>query len=102
MPRSDLKVPPEPVAVVDPEKPEMSTEIANRITTRAPLSRPQLVCAVEHFLGLEALLRLSGPFFTNARRDAARAHNTALDRLRAFDEQVKQPEPEDGYRALEA
>lgn len=61
--------------------PTMSVTIANALQTRAPLTREQIECAIAHYRGVEALLRVSGPWFTNCRRDAAKWHNMAIDAL---------------------
>ena len=60
----------------------MGTDIANAIVTRAPLTLAQLHCALDHYAELEAMLRRSGPRFTNCRRDAADMHNKTLELLR--------------------
>lgn len=68
------------------QPPVMGVEISNAIVTRAPLTIEQLVCAIDHYAALEAMLRRSGPRFTNARRDAADMHNRTLALLREAEE----------------
>lgn len=87
-PRHGPKVKPEPQA---PKPFEMSTQIANAIWTDAPLTREQLLGAMDHYAALEALLRVSGPSFSNHRRDAARFHNLALNLLNRMDERSPPP-----------
>lgn len=69
-----------------PKPVTMSTEIANFLVVRGPLSREQIEVALNHYEKVEALLRISGPRFVNARRDTAEFYNKALERLRELEQ----------------
>jgi hypothetical protein len=96
----------------DPRAPEigptslaMDVSVANSIITRAPLTAEQLQCALDHYAALEAMLRKSGPRFTNSRRDAADMHNRALVLLRELEAKTNPPvaappRPHDGRQEL--
>ena len=62
---------------------QMDGPIYNAIITNAPLDEETLLVALGHYKGLEAMLRISGPLFSNARRDAAMMYNRTADRIEA-------------------
>ena len=62
--------------------PAMSVQTANALVTGAPCAEEQLRAAMRHYATVENLLSISGPRFANARNEAARWHNTAVQRLR--------------------
>ena len=90
-----------PEAVETHQAVDMGVDIANALVTNAPLTQAQVECALRHYGALEALLRISGPRFTNHRRDAAEYHNKALDRLRAIEATPIEREPADRRMPIE-
>ena len=63
----------------------MTTAIANALLTHGPLDKVQVEVALQHYELVESLLRISGPRFSNHRRDAAEYHNMALARFREIE-----------------
>jgi len=60
----------------------MDVGIANSLICGLDLTEPQLRVAMEHYRHLEELLRISGPHFANARREAAVKHNIVVQRIK--------------------
>ena len=67
----------------------VGAELANALVTEAPLSQAELHALREHFRDLESRCVISGPRFSNARRDAIDMHNRAVRRLRGIRDEIK-------------
>ncbi len=82
---ANMKVRP---AAIQPE-PEavplaMSASLANALQVESPLHDDELRFAIKWFSDLEAALRISGPRFSLAHREAVNFHNMAVRRLKAL------------------
>lgn len=68
---------------VDPfsSNPVMSNQMANSLTTGAPLTVRELTFCMEHYRSLATTLQASGPHFATARTLAIQMANTAIRRL---------------------
>lgn len=75
---------------------EMGTAIANALITDIPLSIPQLEAAYRHYKKLIELMEYSGPRFVDARAEAVRMGNVALERLR-----IQRKEEEEKLRRVD-
>lgn len=68
----------------------IGAETCNALITEAPLTPAELDGLRLHFAGLVATLEVSGPRFSNARRDAVDMHNRVVRRLRGIrDEAIR-------------
>lgn len=66
----------------------IGAETCNALVTNAPLTTEELTGLRAHFLALAGSLTVSGPRFTNARRDAVDMHNRAVRRMRGLKEEA--------------
>jgi hypothetical protein len=82
---SDDSEPPIPTHTGRP----ISAETANALVTEAPLTNAELDLLRTHFAALFKILEVSGPRFSNARRDAANMHDRAVRRLRGIRDEAK-------------
>lgn len=67
----------------------IGAETCNALVTNAPLTTEELTALRAHFLALSASLVISGPRFTNARRDGVDMHNRAVRRMRGLKEEAQ-------------
>jgi hypothetical protein len=67
----------------------IGAETCNALITEAPLTNSELDGLRVHFAGLVAALEISGPRFSNARRDAVDMHNRVVRRLRGIRDEVR-------------
>lgn len=67
----------------------IGAELANALITQAPLSTEELTALRLHFHALAGACNISGPRFSNARRDAIDMHNKAVLRLRGIRDEAK-------------
>jgi hypothetical protein len=77
------RVPPRPV--VRP----VGADTCNALITEAPLTNEELDLLRVHFAALEQMMVISGPRFSNARRDAVDLHNRAVKRMRGIRDEVR-------------
>lgn len=67
----------------------IGAETCNAIITEAPLTNAELDGLRAHFASLVASLEISGPRFSNARRDAVDLHNRVVRRLRGIRDEAR-------------
>lgn len=67
----------------------VGAELANALITEAALTVPELQALQSHFRALHEACDISGPRFSNARRDAVDMHNRAVRRLRGIRDEAK-------------
>lgn len=67
----------------------IGAELCNALITEAPLTTDELQRLRFHFAALEQMAVISGPRFSNARRDAIDMHNRAVRRLRGIRDEVR-------------
>lgn len=80
----------------------IGAETCNALITEAPLTTTELHALREHFVGLAGMMEISGPRFSNPRRDAVDMHNRAVRRLRGIrDEQRRRAALQDEDELLE-
>lgn len=68
----------------------IGAETCNALITSAPLTNEELNNLRVHFAALEAMLVMSGPRFSNARRDAIDMHNRAVRIIKGMREAERQ------------
>ena len=73
---------PKPLIAAKPAAPAMNVQTANALVTGAPVTEDMLRLAMAHFAGMEKLLSISGPRFSNARAEAVNMHNIAVRRIK--------------------
>ena len=64
------------------DAPRQYVTVANALIVGSPLTEDDCRAAMAHYRALADLLRVSGPRFANAQRDAIDLHNRAVQRLR--------------------
>lgn len=67
----------------------VGAETSNALITEAPLTNGELDMLRLHFAELAELCVVSGPRFSNARRDAVDMHNRAVRRMRGIRDEVR-------------
>lgn len=67
----------------------VGAETCNALITEAPLTRPELSNLMAHFASLAGMMEISGPRFSNPRRDAVDMHNRAVRRLRGIRDEAR-------------
>lgn len=67
----------------------VGAEIANALLTEAPLTSAELDALRTHYASLAALCEVSGPRFSNPRRDAVDMHNRAVRRMRGIRDEAR-------------
>lgn len=87
-PASDPSVDDEPVVRRAPLPRPIGAEICNAIVTNAPLTGDELTTLLAHFRALADTCAISGPRFSNARRDAIDMHNRIIRRIRGEREEA--------------
>jgi hypothetical protein len=78
-----------PVAPPRPMVRPVGADTCNALITEAPLTNEELDLLRVHFAGLERMMVISGPRFSNARRDAVDMHNRAVKRMRGIRDEVR-------------
>jgi hypothetical protein len=81
-----------PVAPPRPMVRPVGADTCNALITEAPLTNEELDLLRIHFAALEQMMVISGPRFSNARRDAVDLHNRAVLRMRGIRDEIKRRE----------
>ena len=76
----------------DPTIRPIGAELCNTLITEAPALNKELDALRLHFRDLEAVLRVSGPRFAGARRDAIDMHNRAVRRMKGIRDEIRRRE----------
>jgi hypothetical protein len=79
---------PLPVAIGPRVRP-VGAETANALLTEAPLTTTELDALRTHYAALADMCEVSGPRFSNPRRDAVDMHNRAVRRMKGIRDEAR-------------